>query len=309
VPDGVLGYLPFDILLTTSDTVFEESRRADYANLPYLFIKQPITYSYSSTHRFTETQPKAQKKRLLAIVPEYANAHTIESDALPALPYALEEARGVLSHWKGDLLYAGEASKTAFMNKAPEYQLLHLGMHTVINDENPMLSRFAFTNDPQGTELDLTASELYGMRLNASLVVLSACNTGSGQLRSGEGIMNLTRGFIYAGVPSIVMTNWEVNDQSGARLMELFYQNLHKGMSKDIALQHARKDYLLEANMLKAHPFFWAAYQLVGDPEPLHFHKKNSAFLWVMAVFIVMIVFWWIIKKGNRLPEKLPISL
>lgn len=309
VPDGVLGYLPFEILLTTSDTVFEESIRADYANLPYLFIKQPITYSYSSTHRFTEAQPKAQKKRLLAIVPEYANADNIDLDVLPALPYALEEAYSVLSHWKGDLLHAGEASKTAFMIKAPEYQLLHLGMHTVINDENPMLSRFAFTNDPQGTELDLTASELYGMRLNASLVVLSACNTGSGQLRSGEGIMNLTRGFIYAGVPSIVMTNWEVNDQSGARLMELFYQNLHKGMSKDIALQHARKDYLLEANMLKAHPFFWAAYQLVGDPEPLHFHKKNSALLWVMAVFIVFIVFWWIFKKGNRLSEKLPISL
>lgn len=310
VPDGLLGYLPFEILLFSpemdSGNASAKLSRPDFASLPYLFTRQPVTYSYSSTHRFASEQPVAARKRLLAVVPDYENSGTefLNAGTLAALPYALEEARAVLKLWKGDLLHADEAKKEVFLELAPEYQLLHFGMHTVINDENPMLSRFAFSNNMQASALDLTASELYGIRLNASMVVLSACNTGSGQRRLGEGIMNLTRGFIFAGVPSIVMTNWEVNDQSGARLMELFYDNLYQGMPKDIALQQARINYLDEANMLKAHPFFWAAYQLVGDPQPLNFQQKSNMLLWIaVAVFLIGFVAWLLVRTGMQIKK------
>ena len=81
--------------------------------------------------------------------------------------------------------------------------------------------------------------------------------------------MSLARGFIYAGVPSIVMTLWEVEDKSGANIMTFFYENLDKGMSKDVALQQAKLNYLDHAPQLRAHPYFWAAYVDIGNTEPI----------------------------------------
>ncbi|MDO8899257.1 MAG: CHAT domain-containing protein, partial [Bacteroidales bacterium] len=149
-------------------------------------------------------------------------------------------------------------------------------------------------------DYELDTYELYSLQLDASLVVLSACNTGSGQLRYGEGIMSLTRGFFYAGVPSIVMTSWEINDNSGALLMEYFYKYLKDGMPKDIALQKAKLDYLEQSNQLKSHPFFWAAYMVIGDVTPIE--SGNSWFLPVIifASFILLMVLFIVFWKGKR---------
>jgi len=118
------------------------------------------------------------------------------------------------------------------------------------------------------------------MDLNAQLAVLSACNTGSGVLQRGEGIMSLARGFFYAGVPSIVMTLWNVEDFSGVELMTSFYTALAEGKSKDIALQQAKLNYLRNSDQLKAHPHFWAAYVDIGDTAPLDMSKRIP-YLWL----------------------------
>jgi CHAT domain-containing protein len=106
---------------------------------------------------------------------------------------------------------------------------------------------------------------IYNLTLNADLVVLSACETGIGELKRGEGIVSLARAFAYAGAKSIITTLWSVNDKSTMHIMEEFYRQLHKGQPKDYALWKAKMEYLQKAKSETAHPFFWSAFVPVGD--------------------------------------------
>ncbi len=119
------------------------------------------------------------------------------------------------------------------------------------------------------------------------MAVLSSCKTGVGKLMKGEGVMSLARGFMYAGCPSIVMTLWEVSDKSGARLMEGFYKSLKQGNSKAEALREAKLDFLKNADNLKANPYFWSTYVVIGDSSPLF--KKSLAYLyWLTAILLIV---------------------
>ena len=110
----------------------------------------------------------------------------------------------------------------------------------------------------------------------SNLVVLSACETGDGKIESVEGIMSIGRSFIYAGVPSIVMSLWQINDASTARLMEFFYNYLAQGLQKDAALRKAKLDYLSLAEGWASHPYFWAPFIQLGDNSPILLRKKNN---------------------------------
>ena len=133
----------------------------------------------------------------------------------------------------------------------------------------------------------LHAYEISQMNLNTDLVVLSACETGYGQFKRGEGVMSLARSFMYAGVPSMVVSLWQVNDDATARLMNWFYENLSKGLSKDEALCQAKIIYLKACgNSLAAHPAYWAAFIQLGDSRTIPVHKVGK---------ITMQLWWWII--------------
>ena len=105
-------------------------------------------------------------------------------------------------------------------------------MHTLINDEVPLASKLVFSyNNDTVEDGFLNTYEIYNLDLNAELAVLSACETGIGKLSKGEGIMSLARGFMYAGVPGIVMTLWAVEDIAGAQIITEFYINLKKELA------------------------------------------------------------------------------
>ena len=109
--------------------------------------------------------------------------------------------------------------------------------------------------------------DIYNLSLNADLVVLSACETGIGELKRGEGIISLARAFAYAGAKSIVTTLWSVDDARTKDLMVFFYRNLLQGMPKDEALARARSDYFEKYKGANAHPYFWAGFVGIGDME------------------------------------------
>ncbi len=114
---------------------------------------------------------------------------------------------------------------------------------------------------------------MLNLDINAELVVLSACETGLGKIRSGEGVVGLTRSFMYAGTPSIVVSLWSVDSSSTARLMEIFYKKLLSGMNKAEALRQAKLELMKESDKLYGesvsyrHPFFWAPFVFVGKSE------------------------------------------
>jgi CHAT domain-containing protein len=107
----------------------------------------------------------------------------------------------------------------------------------------------------------LTAAECYNLKLDAELVALSACETGRGELKPGEGLVGLTRGLLYSGARAVLVSQWKVPDQATSKLMQVFYQNLLSGMSKSKALQ-AAKETMRKSGF--AHPYYWAAFVLVG---------------------------------------------
>lgn len=304
VPDGLLGYLPFELLVASNNIDALTDTVRGYAELPYLFLNHPISYAYSSGMRSVQHQQnELKKKNMLAVVPEYPPVDpsqwnsASQKDILQPLPFALSESERIAKIWHGDVLSRDAATKENFLRKAKNYKVLHLAMHTIIDDMNPLYSRMIFQKETSGDREILETYELYSLQLQADLVVLSACNTGSGQLQLGEGIMSLSRGFLFAGVPSIVMTGWEVHDKSGSELTELFYNYLKQGLSKDVALQKAKIDYLNTSNMLKSHPFFWASYMVVGDTSPVGFQAKSNLGKYTLGAILLLLVLFLGWKK------------
>jgi CHAT domain-containing protein len=273
IPDGKLSYLPFDALLTEMP---DTSGLVQFHTLPYLIRDNTVSYSYSANLllNFKKEKRKARNK-LLAFAPEY-HSDTIhfsnERLILIPLPGVQREIELIAKEVKASLFSGLQATEKNFRENSRHHDILHLAMHAFINDSMPAFSRFAFTQG-QDTIIDndgwLNTADIYNLDLNSRLTVLSACNTGSGHLRKGEGVMSLARGFLYAGCPSIVMTLWEVEDNAGTEIMRSFYQILKKGRNTDDALRQAKLNYLESANPRMAHPHYWLSYVNIGSTEPL----------------------------------------
>jgi len=290
IPSGILGYLPFEILVKPKSIV----EGLDYRDLDYLIKDHPVSYSYSSTLRFGSLFNNTSFKSNIDILymaphyhPDKDSRTAMKLPGLKELPFAKSEVEGLQREFGGKVYSGSSALKSKFLETAAGYDVLHLAMHTLINDTMPLYSKLVFA--PEGGEDDkvfLNTSEIYEMNLKALMVTLSACNTGKGVLQKGEGIMSLARGFVFAGVPSVVMTLWEVQDESGQQIMESFYEYLSLGYEKDIAMQMAKLKVLRNSNMIKSHPNYWSAYIITGDTSALKVGNKNNS-LWLMLIFVI----------------------
>lgn len=299
VPDGKMAYVPFGVLIKSE----ANSNRMNYRDLDYLIKSHTITYQNSATIGFTIESAGfsiLSSKSVLAFAPSYKGVddsilytERAYRDKLYPLPYTKEEVNNISNVMKGDLYLDDLATEQNFKNNASNYDVLHLAMHTIIDDENPMYSKLVFTqtNDTIQDGL-LNTHEIYNMNFNARMVVLSACNTGDGKLLKGEGVMSLARGFFYAGCPSIIMTLWTVEDQTGSNLMTNFYANLSEGLQKDQALRNAKLKYLETADPLKSHPYFWSGYVTMGDVEPLYnLNMKNNLVYMGLGGLVLLVLF------------------
>jgi CHAT domain-containing protein len=164
-------------------------------------------------------------------------------------------------------VYLGrEATEKQLMSAGLErYRYVHLATHGVADEEHPGLSRLLL--EPESGSRDesvLSLGEVYNLHLNADLVVLSACDTGRGRIARGEGIIGLTRGFLYAGAKSLLVSLWPVSDEAAASLVVDFYKELLDGRPKARALREAKLR-LMARNPEYAKPFYWSSLVLVGD--------------------------------------------
>jgi CHAT domain-containing protein len=181
------------------------------------------------------------------------------------------EAEYVTGLTNGKLCINNGARESLFKSEAGKYDIIHLAMHTVLNDQWPMYSKMLFYQQKDSVDDgNLNTFEIYGIPLRAKMVILSSCNTGSGQLHSGEGILSLARGFIYSGSQSVVMSMWEIDDRSGTEIVKGFYRNLKRGETKSNALRKARISYLRDADMLRSHPYFWSSLVIYGNNSKLY---------------------------------------
>jgi CHAT domain-containing protein len=308
IPDGKLAYLPYDVLISSKT----DTSRISFSTPDYLVKRFNMVYSYSATLHFDYFKNKKHNNgNILAFAPEYLDTKDLDlnksayrrgqlsRDILRPLPGAREEAINISKYHNSKVYIGKEATETTFKRQVEQYDILHLAMHTIMNDSIPMFSKLVFSSSNDSVDDGyLNTQEIYNLKLNARLAVLSACNTGSGQMRTGEGVMSMARAFLYAGCPSIVMTLWEVEDKSSANLMLNFYRYLFKGYSKPEALQKAKLEHLKNADPLKAHPYYWMGYIVVGDPSPIKFH--NEVVIGLLIFGILLVVFIFIGRKAIR---------
>ena len=300
IPDGKLSYLPFDLLVeynVMTDNI-------NYRDLPYIIKKYPISYSYSTSLKFNtyfNLKKKNAKNSILAFAPSYNTNSILETNnsQLTPLPFAKDEAVNIVTNQCGDIYIDDNATKNNFLAEANTYNILHLAMHTLINDSLPMQSKLVFYNDETDSSSNyMFTHEIFNLNMVASMVVLSACNTASGNYKKGEGIMSLARGFVYAGIPSIIMTLWEVQDASGSAIMNKYYDYLNDGTTKDVALQQAKLDVLKNSNMVKSHPFFWSTYIISGDTSTIKVSNNNyNYYYWLVPFLILLLVFLYFYRS------------
>jgi CHAT domain-containing protein/tetratricopeptide (TPR) repeat protein len=182
------------------------------------------------------------------------------------------EARAILGLARAEQEFAligFDANKaTVVAAKLGMYRVVHFATHGYVNDERPALSGLALSSyDKAGQPIDglLTLNDVYNLELPVNLVVLSACDSGTGEVVGGEGIIGLTRGFMYAGAGSVLVSMWNVNDESTAELMERFYQKyLADGGTHPAAALRAAQLSMLHDNKWNA-PYYWAAFSVQGD--------------------------------------------
>ncbi len=296
VPDGLLSYLPFDALLT--DTLVKQ--QPDYRVLPYFIYQNVCSTLNSASIYYTYSNKKLKNHgRIVAFAPNYSffkatDARQDTTYPLMPLTHVSKELDEISTAFSTKIYKGKEATKANFLEQASQASVLHLAMHTVLNDKDPLRSELVFAPEKGKTTQELfSVSELFGMDLNADLAVLSACNSGNGKLNKGEGIMSLSTGFQYAGVPSIVMTHWDVNDKYSADLMVGFYAYLSKGLSKNKALHLAKIDLIRKGNAMYSHPYYWAGFSLIGSETAIVSRKYSwKESLQYIIPFLILIGFF-----------------
>jgi CHAT domain-containing protein/Tfp pilus assembly protein PilF len=277
VPDGVLGYVPFEALLMEKPAIptrFHSHR--------YFGKEHVISYAYSAT-LLREMREKKHRKEpkgnILAMAPFYRGDArklseaiapgeallALRSDTLSPLPHSGDEALRIARAYSGKHLLGREATKAAFEREAADYRILHLSTHGVADDRVGDYAWLGFARSGDESQFEkLYVRDIYNLSLNADLVVLSACQAGIGKLQRGEGIISLSRAFAYAGAKGIITTLWSVDDKRTKDFMLAFYGHLRK-MPAAEALWQTRHDFLTKRTGEAAHPYFWAGFIGVGD--------------------------------------------
>jgi CHAT domain-containing protein len=301
ITDGELGHLPFEAFLVKEAA----QRNIGYSGLHYLLNDYNVSYDYSAT-LWKDNNLKENlnnNNQLLAMASDYTILlDSVEAlNRLPAnqrlraelgpLPAAKAEIMNLSKSFSGSFIYGMNASEKIFKEKAPQYGIIHLAMHGVLDRRNQMLSGLVFTENGDSLENNyLQAYEISKMNLNANLVVLSACETGYGKFEEGNGIASLARAFMYAGTPSLIVSLWQVNDDATSYIMKTMYENLSKGMSKSAALSNAKLVYIKNSKGFVGHPAFWAAFVQIGNTNPIVIEQKGASKTWLMALGGVLLL-------------------
>lgn len=307
IPDDLLLLLPFDVLLTqphviTPDTWHEE-------DIPFLLQKYALSQVYASSLLFNKQDQqrlKQAKKPFLGFGLEsydYTKTKDTINSALDSifqrninnkLPFSGDEVRNIQGIIGGDTLINEAATKQFLRDYGHEYRILHFATHGFAAEDSPNNSALVFAKLPNQSDYLLRASELYAMKFNAELVVLSACQTNYGTLQKGEGMRTLSRAFAYAGSPNLVASLSNIIDRSSKDIFTNFYRNLKQGQTRDVALQQAKLAYLKNTDdPNKAHPHYWAQTILIGESQVLDVGNAIPKIWYLVGGMMLLLFLLW----------------
>ena len=321
VSDGALQYIPFQALPAPAAS----ENNGDHA--PLILDHEIVSLPSASVlemlrRKGADRRPAAKDVAVLAdpvfeaddprvTSPETARpAPAVESyPHVPRLIGAHWEAEAILSlspAGKSQAILGFAASREAVMNsELSDYKIIHFATHGLINNTEPELSGMVLSLfDKQGRPQNgfLTLSDINNLKLSADLVVLSACQTGFGKDLKGEGLIGLTRGFMYAGADNVVASLWKVDDMATADLMARFYRGmLADGLTPAAALREAQIE-MWRHKRWRA-PYFWAAFTIQGGGHldgPVQPRGTKFASYSYVAMLPIGISLIWVVRLRRR---------
>jgi CHAT domain-containing protein len=268
IPDDIFSLLPF------------ESLPADEKATP-LIETRTISYQLSVKllhHARTTTRPLRQYA-VLSFAPFADSGNRVDAsparfmDRLPSSGQEIEDLPG--DHYLDHM-----ATKARFLREINHFPVIHLATHA-ISAPDPQASLICFYPQHKGPGEDgLFLPELYGLNLDSTdLVILSTCESGKGEIVDNEGVMSLSRGFLYAGCASTVNSLWKADDRSTEIILQKFHVYLEKGYSKSAALRQAKLDYI-HGDAVYTTPNYWAHLILVGNTDPITIEETNNGLKW-----------------------------
>ena len=277
IPDDELNYIPFEALQDSAGN--------------YLTQKFSVQYQYSAS-LLEKRKRKLAPAGILSFAP-FANS------ASNRLSYSIEEIKDL----PGRQYFDKEATKEKFLDQANKLAVVHLATHAQVNDSNPLQSFIAFAeNNFDSGESRLYAREIYDLSLDSTqLIILSACETGAGQLVHGEGMMSLSRAFAYAGCPDIITSLWKAEDKTTAFLTRRLHFYLATKKTTDEALRLAKLD-LLNSNEIDERfktPNYWAHMIFIGEYESIS--PSTSSLKWWFVIPILFYCIGWLIYKKKKI--------
>ncbi|HEV8514996.1 MAG TPA: CHAT domain-containing protein, partial [Cyclobacteriaceae bacterium] len=257
IPSGRLGSVPFEAL------AYKKIKGGDFANVPFVIKRWAVSYEFAAGLMLQKNKEKGLATENIFLC---APINFSESQNLNDLPGTEKEvnAIGQLFSSNSKISIHEDANEIVVKSKeVTNYNLLHFATHGIVDATDPALSRI-FLNSKGNEDGSLYCGEIYNLKMNANLVVLSACETGLGKISTGEGVIGLSRALAYAGAKNIIVSFWKVADESTAELMVDFYkihlQDKNKSFSQ--VLQSAKLD--LIKNEKYASPYYWAPFVLIG---------------------------------------------
>ena len=271
IPDGILNLIPFEALIVNK----YEGDITDFKSYPFLVKRFQINYEYSAgllINSFSEKYRNPGALDWIGIAPVFDNEGStqIGKISVTPLPGSKKEIKEIDSIFlskglKTDEILNNKATETFIKNADLEnYRYIHIATHGIVNTEEPKLSALVFYPEKSSNDGILYSGEIYNLRLNADLVVLSACETGIGKISKSEGVIGLSRALLYAGAKNIIVSLWKVSDESATELMTDFYKNLITEKEDKATALYDAKIKMIENGGNFAHPFFWSPFVLIG---------------------------------------------
>lgn len=294
IPDGILYFLPF------------ESLPADEASKT-LLETTTISYQFSSRfiiHENTADQNSSASYDVLAFAPFVKEGTGFDQPGfghMDQLPGSGEEIKSLPGKQYIDSL----ATKENFLREINKFPIVHLATHAVSDINNASASFIAFyPQKKSATEDCLFLEELYGLNMDhTKLVIISACETGKGELVNNEGVISLARAFIYAGCSSAINSLWKADDRATSAILKQFHAYLQKGYTKSKALQQAKLDYI-NGNSLYRSPNYWAHLILIGDADAVYTKKQVPKWAIIFGLIGLGSLFFIVRKWKQKIKKK-----
>jgi len=274
IPDNFISGIPFEALINNDGK--------------YLIEKTEVTRQFSNS--FLSNITKDEEKDGYAVT--VFAPKTFKEEKLTPLNNSINEAEEIKYITDADLFVNERATKKSFLQMLKSSDIIHLATHANSNDS---ISPWIAFNDGK-----INLEKLYLTTNNADLVVLSACQTNTGELAVGEGVMSLSRGFFKTGAKSVISSLWNVDDKSTTKIMIDFYKNLKNGQTKSGALRKSKLKYIKNSSLSESSPYYWASFVLIGDTSIVSIPSNDYTYLYIGLGLLVLLIGFVIFYKKQK---------